>query len=180
MARTLLTNGLTIIAALMVVASGCTDLKTVSYMDPPRTKLREYTSIEIATFETEIPDVPEAALTKLPEVVAKAIQEKGLGFKEIAYGDKELPYDKGTIVMFGDIVDYQSGRDIKAEKGSIKFAEASLTVKLSMVDKATGKEITNGEVNSSSSFGFLGKGVISKGVYTAIAEEIANFIKKNY
>ncbi len=165
---------------LMVLITGCSDLKTVSYMSPPSSKLRKYSWLEIATFETDIINVPESALTKMPEAVAKAIEEKGIGFKEVVYGDRELPYEQGTLVMFGEIVNYQSGRDIKAEGGALKFAEASITVRLSIVDKATGMEITNGEVNSSSSFGFLKKGILSKGVYSAIAEEIANFIQENY
>ncbi len=164
-------------AALLAV--GCGDLKTVSYIAPTSTKLSSYNYVEVATFETEVEDVPDEALDLLPKAVAKEIRKANLGFKQVVWGDEELPYEKGVFVIFGTIVDYQPGTELRAEGGSIKFGEAALTVRLSIVDKATGREITNGEINSSSSLGFLKRGFITPGVYEAIAREVVKFIKDN-
>ena len=162
-----------------LLAGACGDLKTVSYIAPPTTKLSNYSYVEVATFETEVEDVPQEALTLLPKAVAEEISEAALGFKKVVWGDEELPYEEGTFVIFGTIVDYQPGTELRAEGGSIKFGEAALTLRLSIVDKATGREITNGEINSSSSLGFLKRGFITAGVYDAIAKEVVRFIRDN-
>ncbi|MEE9252735.1 MAG: hypothetical protein V3U74_05210 [Thermodesulfobacteriota bacterium] len=164
----------------VIFVSGCGGLKTTSYMSPPDSRLRNYKALEIPEFETDMEDVPEEALLRLPKEIARVIQERNIGFREVVYGETEASTDESTLVMFGEITDYTSGKDIKFEKGAIKFAEAELTILLSILDKSTGREITSGEISGLSSFGFLKKGFFTKGVYEALAEEIAKFLAENY
>lgn len=169
-----------LLIALVFVISGCGDLKTVSYITPPKSKLKHYQALEIPDLETDIEDVPDDALTELPEEIAKTLKEKNLWFKEIEFGDKEVSEGLITLVMFAEITDYQSGTDIKVGGGAIKFAEAAITIQISALDKSTGEEILSGEISTHSSFGFLKKGIFTKSVYEEISEEIAKFFKENY
>lgn len=169
-----------LLITLVFAISSCGDLKTVSYITPPKSQLKHYQALEIPNLETDIEDVPDDALTELPEEIAKKIMEKGIRFKEVEYGDKEASEGLSTLVMFAEITDYQSGTDIKIGGGAIKFAEAAITIQISALDKSTGEEILSGEISAHSSFGFLKKGIFTKSVYEAISEEIAKFFEENY
>ena len=61
------------------------------------------------------------------------------------------------------------------EGGGIKFGEVSITIKLAFLDKATGNEITTGEINGFSSMGFM-----AKDIYESMAKEIVTYILEIY
>jgi hypothetical protein len=165
----------TLFLILVALTTGCGNIKTTSYLSPPAVRLGNYSGLEIPNFESKIPDVPEDALKEIPKEVAKALKDKKVGFKDVVTGDEELPYEKGALVMFGEITDYRSATDLRAEGGGIKFGESSITVSLTLLDKATGQEVASGEVSSTNTLG-----LVSKGVYGSIADEVAKFLKENY
>ncbi|HEX3035059.1 MAG TPA: hypothetical protein VHT73_07990 [Thermodesulfobacteriota bacterium] len=176
--RILSSSAFWIIVTLLI--AGCGGLKIYSDFEPPDTELGEYRALEIADLETEIPDVPDEALTKIPDEVAKMLASKRNGFEEI---EREAIYNvppEETLVLIGIIIDYQSGTDVEFEGGSMRFGEAALGIQLSLVEEATGREITYGTVNGFSSFGFLRGGLIREGVYESLAKEIVKFISDNY
>lgn len=160
---------------LAAFAAACGNIKTTSYLSAPTARFASYTGLEIPNLESKIPDIPQDALTEIPKEVAKALRDKKVGFKDITTGDEELPYEKGALVMFGEITDYQSATDIKAGGGGIKFGESSITLSLTFLDKATGKEVASGELSSTNTLG-----LVSKGIYSSIADEVAKFLKENY
>ncbi|HEX3034611.1 MAG TPA: hypothetical protein VHT73_05670 [Thermodesulfobacteriota bacterium] len=162
--------------------TGCRGLKAYSDFEPPDTELSEYRALEIADLETEIPDVPQDALTKIPDEVANLLASKRDGFEEVERGAIDDVPAEETLVLIGTITDYQSGRDVESEGGSIKFGEAALSIQLSLVEEATGREISTGNVSGFSSIGiglFRG-GLVRKGIYEKLAKEIVKFISDNY
>jgi hypothetical protein len=160
--------------------TGCGDLKIYSNLETPENRLGKYRALEIADFETEIVNVPEEALTKIPDEVKELLASKEGGFEEVTREAIEDIPARDTLVLLGIVTEYQSGTDLKTEGGAIKFGESALTVQLSLVEEATAREISNGEVSGFSSLGLLRSGLITKGVYEGIAEEIVKFISENY
>ena len=160
--------------------TGCGGLKVYSDFEPPDTELSEYRALEVADLETEIPDVPEDALTKVPDEVAKQLASKSDGFEEVERGAIDDVPPEETLVLIGIITDYQSGRDVEFEGGSVRFGEAALSIQLSLVEEATGREISTGSVNGFSSFGLFKGGLVREGVYESLANEIVKFISDNY
>ena len=169
-----------IFCPLVFLMTGCGDLKTVSSFNPPEAELGKYRALEIAHFETEIDDVPKQALTKIPDEVAKLLTSKKNSFQRVERSSIEDVPRENTLVLLGEITDYESGRSIKAKEGSVKFGEATLSVHLRLVDKATGNEIASGEVSGSSSIGYLRSGIFTEGVYKALAGQIAKSLSQNH
>mgnify|MGYP001772914394 FL=1 len=165
---------------LIFLIVGCGDLKTVSSFNPPESKLSKYKALEIADFETQIDSVPKDALTAIPDEVAKLLASQKNTFQKIERREIEDAPAEDTLILLGEVTDYQSGKSIKAKEGAIKFGEASLSIHIRLVDKATGNEIASGEVSGSSSIGFLKSVGVTKGVYRGIAEEIVKSISQGH
>ncbi len=160
---------------LLFLITGCGTVKTSSSFSDPGVKLDRYAGLEISDFETKIEFVPKDALTQIPDETASLLSSKNRGFQKIGRGElKEIP-DEDTLVLLGEVIEYQSGKNFKFEGGALKIGEASLTVQLAIVEKATGKEIVTGEVNGFSSLGFT-----KSGIYKGVSEEIVKFISENY
>jgi len=160
---------------LVLLSAGCGSVKTSSYFDEPQVKLDSYAGLEISDFETKIPYLPKDALTQIPDETASLLTSKNSGFQKVGRQPlKDIP-DQSTLVLLGEVVEYQSGKNFKFEGGAVKFGEASLTVQLVIVEKETGREIVTGEVNGFSSLGFT-----KAGIYKGVAEEIVKFISENY
>lgn len=169
-----------ILYTLTLLIAGCGDLKTVSSFNPPEAKLAKYKAIEIADFETQIENVPKAALTIIPDEVAKLLASKKNTFQRVERRKIEDVPPEDILILLGEVTDYQSGKNIKAKEGAIKFGEASLTVHIRLVEKTTDNEVASGEVNGSSSIGFLKGGGVTKGVYKGLAEEIVKSISQSH
>jgi len=160
---------------LLFSIAGCGDVKTSSYFSQPEVKLSKYAGLEITDFETKIKHLPQDALTQIPDETARLLASEKTAFRKIARESiKDIP-GENTLVLLGEVTDYESGKDIRYESGALKFGEASLTVQLALVEKATGKEVATGEVNGFSSLGFT-----KAGVYKGVAKEIVKFISENY
>jgi hypothetical protein len=168
------------ISLIPILNFGCGDVKTSSYFTPPKVKLDKYEALEIFNFETAIPDFPKEALTKIPNDVEKILKTEKDSFKEVSRGTiKQIPADK-TLVLLGEVTDYVPGTDFKFESGAIKFGEVTISLKLALVQKDTGQEITSGEVSGFSSLGILRSGHLGKDMYEILANQIVKFISENY
>ncbi|HSE83353.1 MAG TPA: hypothetical protein VLB01_02250 [Thermodesulfobacteriota bacterium] len=165
---------------VMFLTTGCGGLKVYSDLEPPDTELSEYRALEIADFETEIPDVPDDALTKIPDEVAEQLNSKRGGFEEVERGVINNVPPEETLVLIGVVTDFQSGADVEFEGGSVRFGEAAILIQISLVEEATGREISTGSVGGFSSFGFFRGGIVKKRVYEDLAQEIVKFISDNY
>ena len=159
---------------LSMLNSACTNIKTSSYFTPTKTKLGDFKAIQFETFETEIEDFPKDALTKIPDQAAALLATKNK-FQEVKYGEIENIPAEDTIVLLGEVSEYRPSSDISFEGGGLKFGEVSVSLKLAIVNKATGDEISTGEVNGFSSMGFM-----AKDIYESLAEEIVKYIIENY
>jgi hypothetical protein len=169
-----------ILYVLTFLIVGCGDLKTVSSFNPPEAKLAKYNALEIADFETQIDNIPKDALTAIPDEVAKLLTSKKNAFQKVERRKIEDVPAENTLILLGEVTDYQSGKSFKAKEGAIKFGEASLSIHIRLVEKATDNEVASGEVSGSSSIGFLKSGGITKGVYKSVAEEIVKSISQNH
>lgn len=165
-----------------IVISGCGSLgslDTTSYYTKPDTLLRNYRGFEITDFESYNEDVPDILRTQIPgEVEAKLIQSN-LGFQTVNYGPiQNIPSDQ-TIIMLAEILDVQSTKDFDYEKGSLRFGEASISIKIALVQKNNGREILTAEVAGFSSLGLF-KGRSPEKFNDSIANEIVELIAANY
>ncbi|GEM_PF-761477 len=168
-----------ILCMLTFLTAGCGDLKTVSSFNPPEAQLAKYKALEIPDFETQIDNAPKSALTEIPDEVAKLLASKNT-FQKVERGKIEDVPAENTLILTGQVTDYQSAKGFKAEGGSIKFGDASLSIHIKLVEKATGNEVASGEVSSSSSIGVLRDVGFTQGVYKALAEEIVNSITQSH
>jgi len=165
---------------VLFLITACGDLNTASNFTPTKAKLDKYEALEIYDFESAVPNFPKDALSKIPSDVEKLLSSKNNTFKEIKRGDiKDIPADK-TLVLLGEITEYVPGSDFKFEGGAVKFGEVTLSLKLALVQKDNGREITRGDVTGFSSLGILRKGYIGKSMYESLAEEIVKFIVESY
>lgn len=153
---------------------GCTSIKTTSYFTPTKTKLGQYQAIQFEVLETEIVNFPEEALARVPEQTAALLETKDK-FKEVKFGQIDNVPAADTLVVLGEVSEYRPSSDMTFEGGSLKFGEVSVTIKLAVVNKATGDEISTGEVNGFSSLGFM-----AKDIYQSLAEEIVKYILESY
>lgn len=160
---------------LVFLITGCGSVKTSSYFNEPEVKLSKYAGLQISDFETKIPFVPKDALTQIPDETASILASTNNGFRKVGREPIKEITGENTLVLLGEVTEYQSGRNFKFEGGALKFGEASVTVQVAIVEKATGKEIVNGEVNGFSSLGFT-----KSGIYKGVAKEIVKFISENY
>lgn len=154
--------------------SGCTSIKTTSYFTPTKIKLRSFEAVQFDKLETEIVDFPEEALSRVPAESTALLATKNK-FKEVEFGDIENIPAQDTIVVLGEVSEYRPSSDISYEGGGVKFGEVSITIKLALVNKATGDEISTGEVNGFSSLGFM-----AKDIYESMSEEIVKYILEGY
>ena len=161
-----------IISAIFI--SGCAGIKTTSYFKPTKVKLSSFQAVQFDTFVTEIVDFPEKALSRVPAESAALLATKDK-FKEVEFGEIENIPPEDTIVVLGEVTEYRPSSDISFEGGGVKFGEVSLTIKLALVNKATGDEISTGEVNGFSSMGFM-----AKDIYESLSKEIVKYIIEGY
>lgn len=159
---------------LSLLNLSCTNIKTSSYFTPTKTKLGDFKAIQFETFETKIEDFPKEALTKVPEKTAALLATKNK-FQEVKFGKIENIPAEDTLVLLGEVSEYRPSSDISFEGGGLKFGEVSVAIKLAIVNKATGDEISTGEINGFSSMGFM-----AKDIYESLAEEIVKYIIENY
>ena len=159
---------------LSLLNVSCTNIKTSSYFTPTKIKLGDFKAIQFEIFETKIEDFPKEALTKVPEQTAALLATKNK-FQEVKFGKLENIPAEDTLVLLGEVSEYRPSSDISFEGGGIKFGEVSVAIKLAIVNKATGDEISTGEVNGFSSMGFM-----AKDIYESLAEEIVKYIIANY
>lgn len=162
------------LALLALLVPGCTNIKTTSYFTPTTTKLQQYQAVQFENFETEIPNFPEEALSKVPEQAASLLESKNK-FKEVKFGKIDNIPATDTVVVLGEVSEYRPSSDVSFEGGSLKFGEVAITIKLALVNKATGDEISTGEINGFSSLGFM-----AKDIYESLAEEIVTYILETY
>ncbi len=162
------------IAFFALVLSGCGEIKTTSYFTPTRTKLKDFQAVQFENFETEIEDFPKEALTKIPAESAALLDTKNK-FKEVSNSDITNIPASDTVIILGEVAKYRPSSDISFEGGGIKFGEVSITIKLALLDKATGNEIATGEINGFSSMGFM-----AKDIYESMAKEIVKYILEIY
>ena len=162
------------IALIAFVFSGCGEIKTTSYFSPTKTKLKDFQAVQFENFETEIVDFPEEALAKIPAESTALLDTKNK-FKEVSNSDiTNIPATE-TVIVLGEVAEYRPSSDVSFEGGGIKFGEVSITIKLAFLDKATGDEITTGEINGFSSMGFM-----AKDIYESLAKEIVKYILESY
>jgi len=154
--------------------SGCTSIKTTSYFTPTKIKLRSFEAVQFEKLDTEIVDFPEEALSRVPAGAAALLATKNK-FKEVEFGEIENIPAQDTIVVLGEVSEYRPSSDISYEGGGVKFGEVSITIKLALVNKATGDEISTGEINGFSSLGFM-----AKDIYESLAQEIVKYIVEGY
>ena len=162
------------IAFIAFVLSGCGEIKTTSYFTPTKTKLRDFQAVQFENFETEIDDFPKEALVKIPAESAALLDSEGK-FKEVSNSNITNIPASDTIIVLGEVAEFRPSSDVSYEGGGIKFGEVSITIKLALLDKATGNEIATGEINGFSSLGFL-----AKDIYESMANEIVKYILEIY
>lgn len=158
---------------LLFLLVACGTLKTTSLFEEPNANLRDYGALEIRDFESTIPDFSRDSLTDIPKFVAEGSQN--FHFEKVKHGVINGHDEADTLVMLGEITNYQSGSDIKFESGAIKFGEVKLKIKIAIVEKNTGVEVARGEVASFSSFGFSPNDKFHR----SVADEIIKFLAQN-
>ncbi len=170
---------LPLISFTLLFTTACGNLKTTSHFDTPQTNIEKYRFLEIHTFETQEENVPKDVLTKIPLKMAEKVKEEKLGFSEVKYGEETSFPPSETLVLLGEIVNFESPSDVRYEGGKLKFGEFSLDISVVLLEKGTGKEIASGNISSFSSLGFLSSGAFSDKLYEQIAQEIVEFIRNN-
>ncbi|MFI5322862.1 MAG: hypothetical protein ACHQ6U_04885 [Thermodesulfobacteriota bacterium] len=160
--------------ALALFVSGCTNINTTSYFAPIKTKLRDFQAVQFETLETQIKDFPKDALTKIPVKAASLLASENK-FKEVKYGEIDNIPAEDTIVLLGEVTDYRPSSQFSFEGGGLKFGEVSISIKLALVNKATGDEIATGEINGYSSTGFM-----AKDIFQSMAEEVIKYVNESY
>jgi len=174
MKKNLILSFLVPIAFFAFVLTGCGEIKTTSYFTPTKTKLRDFQAVQFENFETEIEDFPKEALVKVPAESAALLDSKDK-FKEVSNSEiTNIPASE-TIIILGEVAEFRPSSDISYEGGGIKFGEVSITIKLALLDKATGNEIATGEINGFSSLGFM-----AKDIYESMAKEIVKYLLEIY
>ena len=161
-------------AFIAFAISGCGEIKTTSYFTPTKTKLKDFQAVQFETFDTEIEDFPKEALAKIPAESAALLDSKDK-FKEVSNSEITNLPASDTIIVLGEVAEFRPSSDISYEGGGIKFGEVSITIKLALLDKATGNEIATGEINGFSSMGFM-----AKDIYESMAKEIVKYILETY
>jgi hypothetical protein len=161
-------------AFIAFAISGCGEIKTTSYFTPTKTKLKDFQAVQFETFDTEIEDFPKEALAKIPAESAALLDSKDK-FKEVSNSEITNLPASDTIIVLGEVAEFRPSSDISYEGGGIKFGEVSITIKLALLDKATGYEIATGEINGFSSMGFM-----AKDIYESMAKEIVKYILEIY
>ena len=159
---------------LALMFTGCASIKTTSYFKPSKVKLSSFQAVQFEQFDTEIVDFPKQALSRVPAESAALLASKNK-FKEVEFGAIENIPAEDTIVVLGEVSEYRPSSDISYEGGGIKFGEVSVTIKIALVNKATGDEISTGEVNGFSSLGFM-----AKDIYESLSQEIVKYILEGY
>lgn len=162
------------VAFFAFALSGCGEIKTTSYFTPTKTKLRDFQAIQFETLETDIEDFPKEALSKVPAESAALLDTKDK-FKEVSNSEITNFPASETVIVLGEVAEFRPSSDISYEGGGIKFGEVSITIKLALLDKATGNEIATGEINGFSSMGFM-----AKDIYKSMAKEIVTYILEIY
>jgi len=162
------------LAFIAFAISGCGEIKTTSYFTPTKTKLKDFQAVQFETFDTEIEDFPKEALAKIPAESAALLDSKDK-FKEVSNSEITNIPASDTIIVLGEVAEFRPSSDISYEGGGIKFVEVSITIKLALLDKATGNEIATGEINGFSSMGFM-----AKDIYESMAKEIVKYILEIY
>ena len=156
------------------ILSGCGEIKTTSYFTPTKTKLRDFQAVQFENFETEIEDFPKEALAKIPAESAALLDSQNK-FKEVSNSEITNIPASDTVIILGEVSEYRPSSDISYEGGGIKFGEVSITIKLAVLNKATGDEIATGEINGFSSMGFM-----AKDIYESMAKEIVKYLMEIY
>ncbi len=165
---------LALVSISLIILSSCGGIKTTSYFVPPKQRLQNFEGLEIEDLVTEIEDFPKEGLTEIPTKVAVLVSSKNK-FKEVTHGKIENIPATDTLVLLGEVSEYRPSSDISFEGGGLKFGEVSVTIKLALLEKATGNEVSTGEVNGFSSLGFM-----AKDIYESLASEIVKFIMESY
>lgn len=166
-------------ALFLLFTISCGDIKTTSYFTQPDQKISQYSAIEVHDFETADERFPADGLTQLAEVIAEKLRNELTGFNEIVHGTVTGTPDERTLVLLGEVTDFHPAGDVKYERGSLKFGEVEISTVIALVDKATGEQIAEGEINTFSSLGFLRRGAGGSSLYDEIADEIVDFVKKH-
>ncbi len=162
------------IVLIAFALSGCGEIKTTSYFTPTKTKLRDFQAVQFEEFETEIEDFPKEALARIPAESAALLDSKNK-FKEVSNSEITNIPASDTIIVLGEVAEFRPSSDVSFESGSMKFGEVSITLKLALLDKATGNEIATGEINGFSSLGFM-----AKDIYESMAKEIVKYMLEIY
>lgn len=151
----------------------CGSLKTTSIFEQPKSNLRDYDALEIRDFETNIPNFSNDSLTEIPLYIEQGV--KNSHFKKVKYGNITSVDENKTLVLLGEITEYESGSKIKYESGALKFGEVNLNISVAIVEKNTGNEIVRGEIASFSSFGFKA----GEKFHKSVANEVIKFLEQN-
>ncbi|HSG30015.1 MAG TPA: hypothetical protein VLB82_00550 [Thermodesulfobacteriota bacterium] len=169
-----------LLAILSVFVLNCGTLgklDTSSYYSKPETLLRSYTAFEITDFESYDETIPLILKTQIPGEVENQLIQSNIGFQTINYGPIDNVPASETIIMLAEIVDVQSSKDFKFDKGALKFGESSISIQIALVQKDNGREILTAEVAGFSSLGF---GKSADKFKDKIANEIVEVIAANY
>lgn len=167
-----------ILLGILIFTASCGDLKTTSYFSQPGDKLAQYSAIEVNDFESKSEKFPKEALVKIPDRITDELRSSKL-FSTATRGTAEDIPASQTIVLLGEVSEFQTAGDVEYEGGALKFGEVSISISVAMVEKATGNEIASGEINSFSSMGFLGGDIFGEKLYEQVADEVLEFVRNN-
>lgn len=151
---------------------GCNATKTVFYR-PPDKKIAKYQIIEIPDFnKTDKEWVPYDSGSQIPDMVVERLRADGY-FNEIRRSRSDGTSERRVLLVEGTVTGYKPG--CKLCEWYIRIndkGKSSVSVRVKLVDKATGDVIADASIE-----GRAKKPGYGKSRYVRIADEIARLIE---
>ena len=162
-----------LVGLILLAATACSS-RRVSVITPASQPLSSFSILEVAEIGSNVPDIePEVPLNMRQDLVQKISETRR--FRSVTQQTDE---DEGVLRLESVILSYEKGSRAKRYIIGFGTGKSYMTMRVVMVNKATGEKVFEGDFDGEISGGFVGGS--SRSTENAVVDEVGDYFKERF
>ena len=156
---------------ILLTAVSCSS-RRVSVITPASERLSSFSVLEVAEVDTNVQGIEFEVLTKMRSDIIKEVSDLRR-FRSVTGQTEETD---GVLQFESSILSYEKGSRAKRYLGGFGAGKSYMTLRATMINKATGEKIFEGDFEGEIAGGFLGGS--SRSTENAVVDEVKDYFRE--
>ena len=162
-----------LLVQILLVATACSS-RRVSVITPATQPLSSFSILEVTEIDSNVPDVELDVPHKMRQELVRKIAETRR-FRSVTQQTDET---ERVLRLESTILSYEKGSRVKRYVIGLGTGKSFMTIRVVLVNKATGKKVFEGDFEGEISGGFLGGS--SRSTENAVVDEVRDYFKERF